>query len=84
MKVTTKSKEEHKKYIENTLIELASISRTVDIHIIAATQQPYADVITCVIKMNIPAHIAFKVSSKINSLITLYEGGAEQLISSGN
>ena len=72
------------KQLEITVSRLAAMSRAVGIHLILATQRPSADVITGLIKANIPTRIAFMVSSKIDSRIILDTGGAEKLLGQGD
>lgn len=72
------------KKIETLIVSLAQKARTCGIHLILATQRPSADVITGLIKANIPARIALKTTSKIDSRIILDQGGAEQLLGDGD
>ena len=72
------------KQLEITVSRLAAMSRAVGIHLILATQRPSADVITGLIKANIPTRIAFMVSSKVDSRIILDVGGAEKLLGQGD
>ena len=72
------------KQIEITLSRLAAMARAVGIHLVLATQRPSADVITGLIKANIPTRIAFMVSSKVDSRIILDIAGAEQLLGKGD
>ena len=72
------------KELESTLARLAAMSRAVGIHLVLATQRPSTDVITGLIKANIPSRIAFMVSSKIDSRIILDGMGAEQLLGQGD
>ena len=70
--------------IETPLARVAQLARAVGIHLIIATQRPTADVITGLIKANIPARIAFRVTSMMNSRTILDHSGAEQLIGRGD
>lgn len=72
------------KELEATLARLAAMSRAVGIHLILATQRPSTDVITGLIKANIPSRIAFMVSSKVDSRIILDSMGAEKLLGRGD
>ncbi len=72
------------KELESTLARLAAMSRAVGIHLVLATQRPSTDVITGLIKANIPSRIAFMVSSKVDSRIILDAQGAEKLLGQGD
>ena len=72
------------KEIELTLTRLAAMSRAVGIHLVLATQRPSTNVITGLIKANIPARIAFMVSSKVDSRIILDAAGADKLLGQGD
>jgi S-DNA-T family DNA segregation ATPase FtsK/SpoIIIE len=73
-----------KKDVERYVTKLASMSRAVGIHLILATQRPSADVVTGVIKANLPTNISFRVTSGINSRIIMDQSGAEKLLGQGD
>lgn len=70
--------------VEGSIIRLAQKSRSVGLHIVLATQRPSADVITGLIKSNLPARICFKVSSRVDSRIVLDANGGETLLGRGD
>jgi len=72
------------KELESTLARLAAMSRAVGIHLVLATQRPSIDVITGLIKANIPSRIAFMVASKFDSRIIIDAVGAEKLLGKGD
>jgi DNA segregation ATPase FtsK/SpoIIIE, S-DNA-T family len=70
--------------LESAIVRLAQMSRAVGIHLILSTQRPEVNIITGLIKANIPARIALKVSSQVDSRTILDSGGAEKLLGAGD
>src|SRR5262249_40891629 len=73
-----------KKEVEGHIIRLAQKSRAAGIHLVVATQKPTVDVITGLIKSNLPARICFQVSSRSDSRVVLDEMGADKLLGKGD
>jgi hypothetical protein len=77
-------RKQEREAFERDLMSLAAVARATGIHLVLATQRPSADIVTGTLKANLPASIAFKVASAVNSRIVIDQSGAENLLGRGD
>jgi DNA segregation ATPase FtsK/SpoIIIE-like protein len=77
-------RKQERESFERDLMSLAAVARATGIHLVLATQRPSADIVTGTLKANLPASIAFKVASAVNSRIVIDQSGAENLLGRGD